>query len=89
MQLDNELKQQLLNLIKEGKDIPESFKNLLFPPKEEPKEIELKYGIKEREEDILADTMAMPFQPVKQFRSVVFVNKEVILLKNLGQSQLL
>jgi len=34
MQLDNELKQQLLNLIKEGKDIPESFKNLLFPPKE-------------------------------------------------------
>jgi len=70
MQLDNELKQQLLNLIKEGKDIPESFKNLLFPPKEEPKEIELKYGIKEREEDILADTMAMPFQPVKQFGNV-------------------
>jgi len=70
MQLDDELKQQLLNLIKEGKDIPESFKNLLFPPKEEPKEIELKYGIKEREEDILADTMAMPFQPVKQFGNV-------------------
>ncbi|MGB9708362.1 MAG: site-specific DNA-methyltransferase [Candidatus Pacearchaeota archaeon] len=70
MQLDDELKQQLLNSIKEGKDIPESFKNLLFPPKEEPKEIELKYGIKEREEDILADTMAMPFQPVKQFGKV-------------------
>jgi len=34
MQLDNELKQQLLNLIKEAKDIPESFKNLLFSPKE-------------------------------------------------------
>jgi len=33
MQLDEELKQQLLNLIKEGKDIPESFKNLLFLPK--------------------------------------------------------
>jgi len=29
MQLDEELKQQLLNLIKEG-DIPESFKNLRF-----------------------------------------------------------
>jgi site-specific DNA-methyltransferase (adenine-specific)/adenine-specific DNA-methyltransferase len=70
MQLDEELKQQLLNLIKEGRDIPESFKNLLFPPKEEPKEIELKYGIKEREEDILADTMAMPFQPIKQFGNV-------------------
>jgi len=69
MQLDEELKQQLLNLIKEGKDIPDSFKNILFPPKEEQKEIELKYGIKEREEDILADTMAMPFQPVKQFEN--------------------
>lgn len=40
MELDEELKQQLMDLIKEGKDIPESFKNLLFPPKEEPKEIE-------------------------------------------------
>jgi len=38
--------------------------------KEEPKEIELRYGIKEREEDILADTMAMPFQPVKQFGAI-------------------
>ncbi|MEM2956561.1 MAG: site-specific DNA-methyltransferase, partial [Candidatus Pacearchaeota archaeon] len=70
MQLDDELKQELIKRIEEGKDIPESFKNLLFPPKEEPKEIELKYGIKEREEDILADTMAMPFQAVKQFGNV-------------------
>ncbi|MEM5799309.1 MAG: site-specific DNA-methyltransferase [Candidatus Aenigmatarchaeota archaeon] len=69
MQLDDELKQELIKRIEEGKDIPEFFKNLLFPPKEEPKEIELKYGIKEREEDILADTMAMPFQAVKQFGS--------------------
>ena len=30
MQLDNELKQELLNLIKEGKGIPKSFKNFLF-----------------------------------------------------------
>ncbi|MEM4347804.1 MAG: hypothetical protein QW802_04385 [Candidatus Altiarchaeota archaeon] len=69
MQLDNELKQEFIKRMEEAKDIPESFKNLLFPPKEEPKEIELKYGINEREEDILADTMAMPFQPVKQFGS--------------------
>lgn len=70
MELDEKLKQELFNLIKEGKDIPEFFKNLLFPPKEEPKEIELKYGIKEREEDILADTLSMPFQPVKRFGNV-------------------
>lgn len=70
MQLDDDLRMELLNLIKEGKEIPETFKNILFPPKDESKEIELKYGIKEREEDILADTMAMPFQPVKQFGEV-------------------
>src|SRR3989344_6362513 len=70
MKLDTELRQQLLNLIKEGKDIPASFKNLLFPPEQKPKEYELVYGIKEREEDILAETMAVPFQPVKQFGKV-------------------
>jgi site-specific DNA-methyltransferase (adenine-specific)/adenine-specific DNA-methyltransferase len=67
MELDKELKKQLLDLIKEGKDIPESYKNLLFPLKGEPMEVELKYGRKEREEDILSDTMAMPFQAVRQF----------------------
>ncbi|MEM4215042.1 MAG: hypothetical protein QW484_01620 [Candidatus Pacearchaeota archaeon] len=40
MQFDDELKQELMKIIEEGKDIPEFFKNLLFPPKEEPKEIE-------------------------------------------------
>ncbi|EQB68028.1 MAG: hypothetical protein AMDU5_GPLC00018G0005 [Thermoplasmatales archaeon Gpl] len=70
MQLDDELKRELIARIEKNERIPETFKNLLFPPKEEPKEIELKYGIKEREEDILADTMAMPFQPVMQFGKI-------------------
>ena len=70
MELDTGLKQQLLNLIKAGKPIPVSYKSLLFPPEEKPKEYELVYGIKEREEDILAETMAVPFQPVKQFGKV-------------------
>ena len=70
MELDNELREQLISIIKEGKPIPMSFKNLLFPPEKKPKEYELVYGIKEREEDILADTMAVPFQPVKQFGKV-------------------
>ncbi|EQB73267.1 MAG: hypothetical protein AMDU4_FER2C00086G0053, partial [Ferroplasma sp. Type II] len=70
MQLDGELKRELIARIEKNERIPETFKNLLFPPKEEPKEIELKYGIKEREEDILADTMAMPFQPVMQFGKI-------------------
>lgn len=70
MELDPELKQELLNLIKEGKPIPISYRILLFPPDKKPKEYELVYGIKEREEDILAETMAVPFQPVKQFGKV-------------------
>ena len=70
MELYPELKQELMNLVKEGKPIPISYKNLLFPPDKKPKEYELVYGIKEREEDILAETMAVPFQPVKQFGKI-------------------
>ena len=70
MQLDDELKRELIDRIEKNERIPETFKNLLFSPKEEPKEIELKYGIKEREEDILADTMAMPFQPAMRFGKI-------------------
>lgn len=70
MELDSELKQELMNLIKEGKPLPLPFKGLLFPPDKKPKEYELVYGIKEREEDILAETMAVPFQPVKQFGKI-------------------
>jgi site-specific DNA-methyltransferase (adenine-specific)/adenine-specific DNA-methyltransferase len=67
MKLDEELKQELIELIKQGKPVPISYKNLLFPPEEKPQEIELVYGIKERKEDILADTWSVPFQVVKQF----------------------
>ena len=70
MELDEELKQKLIELIKQGNPIPISFKNLLFPLEEKPQEIELVYGSKERKEDILADTMSVPFQAVKQFGNV-------------------
>lgn len=70
MELDKELKQKIIKLIKEGKSIPVSFKNILFPPDEKPKEIELIYGIKERKEDILAETWAVPFQTAKRFGDV-------------------
>lgn len=70
MELDIDLKQELINLIKDGKPIPVYYKTLLFPPDKTPKEYELIYRIKEREEDILAETMAVPFQPVKQFGKI-------------------
>lgn len=70
MKLDEELKQNVINLIKQGKSIPESYKNLLFSIEKKPEEIELIYARKERKEDVLADTMSVPFQVVKQFGNV-------------------
>jgi len=51
--------------LKEGKPLPESYRYVI--PFEAKKEYELTYDGKEREEDILADTMAVPLQPVKTF----------------------
>ncbi|MBC8527567.1 MAG: site-specific DNA-methyltransferase, partial [Candidatus Cloacimonetes bacterium] len=48
-----------------GKPLPDSYRYIL--PFETKKEYELTYEGKEREEDILADTMAVPLQPVKTF----------------------
>lgn len=56
----------VVSLLKEGKPLPEDYKTILFDTK---KEYELIYADKEREEDILADTMAVPLQPVKTFRN--------------------
>ena len=52
-------------LLKEGRPLPEDYKNTLFP--ESKKEYELIYLGKDREEDILAETMRVPLQPVKTF----------------------
>jgi len=67
MKLDSELKKDIISKISKGRVLPSSYKNLLFPPEIKPKESELVYADKERKEDILADTMALPFQLVKQF----------------------
>jgi len=70
MELDDELKQNIINLIRQGRRIPVAYKNLLFPLEDKAQEIELIYGIKERKEDILADTMSVPFQAAKKFGNV-------------------
>ena len=57
--------ERILSFLKEGKPLPEDYKAILFDTK---KEYELIYADKEREEDILADTMAVPLQEVKTFR---------------------
>ncbi len=58
--------ERIVSLLKEGKPLPEDYKSVLFDTK---KEYELIYADKEREEDILADTIAVPLQRVKTFRN--------------------
>jgi len=53
--------------LKEGKPLPDSYRHII--PFETKKEYELTYAGKEREEDILADTFAVPLQTVKTFGS--------------------
>ena len=51
--------------LKQGRLLPDKYRYII--PFETNKEYELTYEGKEREEDILADTMAVPLQPVKTF----------------------
>ena len=58
-------RQRIMEILESGEELPLDYKHILFPP--EKKEYELVYTGKEREEDILADTMAVPPQPIKTF----------------------
>jgi site-specific DNA-methyltransferase (adenine-specific)/adenine-specific DNA-methyltransferase len=60
-----EQRQELIRLLEQGEDISPEWARFLFPP--EKREYELVYHGKEREEDILADTLAVPLQPVRTF----------------------
>lgn len=63
--LSKEQIKKIEKLLKEGKPLPEDYKNILFP--EHKREYELVYSEKERKEDILAETMRVPLQPVRTF----------------------
>lgn len=63
--LSDKQKDKIIEILESGEDLPVDYKNIIFPP--EKKEYELVYEGKEREEDILADTMSVPLQPVKTF----------------------
>lgn len=63
--LNKRERERIIELLDNGEDLPLDYKHILFPP--EKKEYELVYAGKEREEDILADTMAVPLQPIKTF----------------------
>lgn len=63
--LSKKERQRIIEILQSGEDLPLDYKHIIFPP--EKKEYELVYAGKEREEDILADTMAVPLQPIKTF----------------------
>ncbi|MBE7423820.1 MAG: site-specific DNA-methyltransferase [Zoogloeaceae bacterium] len=60
-----EQRQRLLEILASGEDLSPEWSRILFPP--EKREYELVYHGKEREEDIIANTLAVPLQPVRTF----------------------
>jgi site-specific DNA-methyltransferase (adenine-specific)/adenine-specific DNA-methyltransferase len=56
---------ELVRLLQAGGEISPEWARVLFPP--EKREYELVYHGKDREEDIIADTLAVPLQPVRTF----------------------
>lgn len=60
-----EQRQRLIEILASGEDVSPEWSRVLFPP--EKREYELVYHGKEREEDIVANTLAVPLQPVRTF----------------------
>jgi 16S rRNA G966 N2-methylase RsmD len=60
-----EQRDHVIELLRAGHELDPEWHRILFPPGK--REYELVYAGKEREEDILADTMAVPLQPVRTF----------------------
>ena len=63
--MNDELRQRVIQALKRGEDLPNEWARELFPP--EKREYELVYHGKEREEDIIAGTMAVPLQAERTF----------------------
>jgi site-specific DNA-methyltransferase (adenine-specific)/adenine-specific DNA-methyltransferase len=59
------IKNRAIELLRRGEQLPPEWARELFPP--EKREYELLYYGKEREEDVLAETMALPLQPSRTF----------------------
>jgi len=65
MSLSPEERQRLVELLQAGEELDPEWARTLFPP--EKREYELVYHGKDREEDIIADTLAIPLQAVRTF----------------------
>ena len=63
--MNNEERRELIKLLSQGEEISPEWARILFPP--EKREYELVYHGKEREENVIAETLAVPLQPVRTF----------------------
>jgi site-specific DNA-methyltransferase (adenine-specific)/adenine-specific DNA-methyltransferase len=66
--LTKQQKEEIIKKIQEDKPISDEYRFLI--PFETEREYELTYAGKERKEDILADTLSVPFQPIKKFGEI-------------------
>ncbi len=60
--MNEEFRYMVIEALRRGDELPTEWAQLLFPP--EKREYELVYYGKEREEDILANTLGVPLQPM-------------------------
>ncbi|MBI3541074.1 MAG: site-specific DNA-methyltransferase [Deltaproteobacteria bacterium] len=63
--MNDEQRQEIIRRLQQGEEISPEWARILFPP--EKREYELVYHGKEREEDIIANTLAVPLQKVRTF----------------------
>lgn len=63
--MNDEFRQMVIDALRRGEDLPSEWARELFPP--EKREYELVYYGKQRQEDILAETMAVPLQSARTF----------------------
>ncbi len=63
--MNDEQRQEIIRRLKQGEELSPEWARILFPP--EKREYELVYHGKEREEDIIANTLAVPLQKVRTF----------------------
>ncbi|MHB8809754.1 MAG: site-specific DNA-methyltransferase, partial [Desulfobulbaceae bacterium] len=63
--MNDEQRQEIIRLLQQDEELSPEWARILFPP--EKREYELVYHGKERVEDIIADTLAVPLQKVRSF----------------------
>ena len=63
--MTEEQRKEIIRLLQQGEELSVEWAGTLFPP--EKREYELVYYGKQRPEDILADTLAVPLQKVRTF----------------------